>query len=64
MSKGPKIALGVVLILMSLFTAGKIGFSSAEEIGYSAVSILLIVGGIYLIFRGIKEGKRRGTTSV
>ena len=52
---GSKIGLGVVLILLSFFTVGDISFSGAEAIGFSVIPIGLIVGGIYLIYKGTKS---------
>lgn len=56
--KGSKIALGIFLILLSFFTVENIGFSNAEQVGYSMVPLVLIMVGIYQIFKGIKSGSR------
>ena len=56
--KGSKIGLGIVLILLSLFTVKDINFSTSEAVGFSLVPILLIAGGIYSIYRGFKKDKQ------
>ena len=56
-----KIALGIVLILISLFTVKDISFANSEAIGISSVPIGLIVGGIYLIYRGSRNTKKDST---
>ncbi len=53
--KGSNVALGVVLILLSLFSVGNINFSSNEQAGGSIFTIGLIIGGVYLIKKGLKR---------
>jgi uncharacterized membrane protein len=48
-----KIGIGIVFMLLSLFTISDIGFSNAEQIGGSLVPLILIGVGIYFIIKGI-----------
>ena len=58
MKKESKIGLGIVLILLSFFTIKNISFANAEAIGFSIVPLGLIVGGVYLVYKGFKDNKK------
>ncbi len=57
--KGSKIALGIVLIIFGFLGFRGAGFASvAEVVGGLIFSGTLIVGGVYLIYKGSKNTKK------
>lgn len=56
--RGSKITLGILLILLSFFTVKDISFANAEATGYSIVPLVLIIGGLYLIYKGTRDTKK------
>jgi hypothetical protein len=55
-----KMVLGLLLLLGTLTrdSFGFIPFSGAESIGFNFASIIMIIGGLYLLYSGYKGVKR------